>query len=523
MPFRRFLPFLFLVLFLNFAAPVHAAAPPINAEGAAKLKATFEKILTYQKNAVDPAGKVKLEYDGDVMVEQAGTYYAVTLPHARITYPDGSHLDIGMISVNASPHDVPGQWKMAVAIPTPIILMDAKQTQAIKVDIGAQKAAGIWDENLENFAKLDAEYKNITVSNPASGFTMQLPEMKILYDFASGNDGRWSGPGHFVARNLVAGVNGQGIKVADINADFGIEGYNPAILKDYRAFLKTFMDEKSKEAPGTPPDSAKTTQLADKLMQLILNSSNGLKADYRVSGVELTRTAPGGTPEAVKIDKAFFGMDMNGFQNDKVSLGLKLGYDGFGINPPPPGYEGVLPSTSNIDVAFHNIPARQIAELAKNTLESSIQQPALAQMAGLSLLMKAPAILSQAGTYMDIKNNYIGNDDYRFEINGQAKADINAVTNATADIKGSFRGLDGLLAKVKAIATDLKNPGAPNAQAMSRTLETLKTYGKAQPGPDGQPVYMYDFTLDAKGQMLLNGKPAGLGGMPAVPPGAAAP
>ncbi len=515
----KFLHAVFALMLL--ASPAHAAE--INAEGAAKLKTIFENIILYQKS-IPQQGGAQLQYDGDVMVEPAEKYYAVTLPHARITYPDGAKLDIGMVSVNASPHDTPGQWKMAVAVPTPIILMDAKQTQAVKINIGGQQAAGIWDENLESFAKLDAEYKSITVENATTGFSLQVPQIKIVYDFAKAADNTWSGPGSLLASNIAGTfMNGGTLKIREIKGDFSIDKYNPAVLKDYRAFLKTFFeDAEKKKAAGAPPDIAKTTELADRLHALLLKATNGFTGNYGVTGVELGRNNPAtGTPETMKIGNIFFGMDAKDMMAEKIALSLRAGYNGFSITPTPKGYEGVLPAESNIDLAFNSIPARQIADIVRNTLQGSLQQPEMAQMAGLSLMMKIPGVLSQAGSYVEVKNNYIGNSDYRFETNGSIKADVAAMNMFTANIVGQFAGLDQLLTRVKAIATDINNPAAKNAQGMSRSLEMLRTYGAPKPGAAG--TYLYKFEMTPQGQILMNGKPASFGGVPATPPGAVAP
>src|SRR5690606_28618936 len=206
--------------------PAHAQTAAINAEGAQKLKTLFETMLANQRATSRPENG-RLEYEGEVLVEQASTYYAVTLPHARIVYPDGARLDIGMVSVNAAPHDLPGQWKMAVAVPTPMVMTNAEKNQTIKINIGAQKASGIWDEELEHFAKLDAQYKNVTIENPGTGFSMQIPESQILYDFAKGPDGFWSGPGRMMARNIAVANGPQATtKLAEVRGDFALDRYN---------------------------------------------------------------------------------------------------------------------------------------------------------------------------------------------------------------------------------------------------------------------------------------------------------
>ncbi len=480
--------FVFLAL---LAYSPGAGAAEINAEGAAKLKGIFENFLSYQKSITEMGGAAaKLEYDGAITVEPAGNYYAITLPHARMLYPGGEKLDIGMVSINASPYDTPGQWKMAVAVPTPIVLMDAAGKPEFKVSLGAQKAAGIWDEGLENFAKLDAQYGNILIESAKGDFIVRLPDSRILYDFAKAADGRWSGPGSLVVKNIdgLFGSRKSTAKIAEIKADFSINQYNPAALREYKTRLTAWLDKVAKQAPpgaAAPPDQAQGAELADMLTSLLLNSANGFRAEYAVSGVEISHINPQtNAPQSMKIGRGFFGLDMNGFLADKVALSLRFGYDGFDIAPVPPGFEGILPAGMNIDFAFQNIPIRQLGELGKNAAVGAALQPEMAPLAGLSFIMKTPAILSQAGTTLNVVNNFVGNRDYRFDLNGSARADINAVNSFTGAFKGVFKGLDKLLGRVQAIAADPANPASENAKNLSASLMTMKASGKPETGPD---------------------------------------
>jgi hypothetical protein len=514
----RFFLLLISLLVLLHAAPAMAA--DINAEGAAKLKTLFENLLANQKSLSKPDG-THLDYDGAVVVEQATTYYAVTLPHARLTYPDGSRLDIGMVSINASPHDNPGQWKMAVAVPTPIILLDAKQTQAIKITIGAQKTAGIWDETLESFAKMDAQYKNITIENPVTGFTMQIPEFQALHDFSNTGD-RWSGPGSIVFKDMTGTAPNQAnFKFKEVRGDFAIDQYSPATLKEYRAHLKAYMDS---IAAGGEPDPQKSAQFASSLSEFLLNSSNGMKASYKISGFEaMYPDAATKKSTQVRLDTTYLGLSATGFLNDNASFNMIMGFDGFSVNPPPPSYEGILPAVGKVELAFTNIPVRKLSEAAQNTLQTSMQNPEMAQLAGLSLLMTAPTILSQAATTMEIKNSHIGNNDYKYEISGIAKADAAAVNKITAHFNGLFQGLDRLIGRVQAVAATPTHPKAKSAQNLLNFLLTMKSQGAPKAGADS---YSYEFIMDAQGKTTMNGKPLGaaLGAMPpaampmAVPP-----
>ena len=123
-------------------------------------------------------------------------------------------------------------------------------------------------------------------------------------------------------------------------------------------------------------------------------------------------------------------------------------------------------------------------------------------------MMKAPGLLSQAGTTLDVPQNYIGNNEYRFDVSGGARADVNAVNDFTGEFKGAFKGLDKLIASTQALAAG-GSPAAPNAQSVISTLMMLKLMGKPQMGANGQNNYSYDLVITPQGQILMNGKPLG--------------
>ena len=125
-------------------------------------------------------------------------------------------------------------------------------------------------------------------------------------------------------------------------------------------------------------------------------------------------------------------------------------------------------------------------------------------MSMMSLAMKLPVVLAQSGTMLELKDNYIGNDSYRFQFDGVVKADIEAVNSATAQITGRFKGLDELLRQVRVQAMNDPELGSKYEQ-LSKQLQSLQTFGARQGDED---LYLYDFQMNAQGQMLLNGQDA---------------
>ena len=489
-----------------------AAAPDAKIQA---LKTVFETFLSEQKTLADKSGGAQFEYDGEIMIEPAADYYAVTLPHIKVAYPDGSRVDIGMISINASAH-VPGQWKMALAIPTPLLLRESPDAAPIKINIGTQKAAGIWDESLKGFAKLDAQYGNITINQPDAPYTLAINEARIVYDYTKNADATWTGPGYFALKEtaLVWPANKSTLKLAELKGEINLTQYNPAAVAAYRANIMGAAD-------GTTPASQNT--VLDQLSQLITSLGGGIKSGFTLMGLEITRPDPAtNTPQTFTAKSGFARIDARNFAAEKAGLGIGLGFDGIATNPVPKGYEGVLPSSLNIDLDLADMPIKGLLDLGKTTYQATLENPAMTQLAGMSFLMKAPAILSAAGTGFNIKDSYIANSEYRFNMAGTAKADISAINFATGQFKGEFSGLDPLIKRLEAIANDPAHPMAGRATVLSQSLKTMQASGAVKPGTETNPIYTYDVVLDNKGQVLLNGKSM-LGTTPATSPAPATP
>ena len=135
-----------------FTGSFSAHAATLNTKESTHLKSLFENIITQYKASKDDES-VTLIFDGQVESEIAGTHYAITLPHTSLHYADGSKISIGFITINAKPAKIKGGWSMAIAIPTPIKLINKNGKTAGEINIGKQSTAGIWMEEEELFLK----------------------------------------------------------------------------------------------------------------------------------------------------------------------------------------------------------------------------------------------------------------------------------------------------------------------------------------------------------------------------------
>ena len=497
---KRFLTF-FVSLMLLAGLDSAARAEPANESGAQKLKSIFENQIRYQKVFTGLGEKATLEFDGNVTVEPSGDFYAVTLPYVKIVYPNGNHLDLGMISINASAHEIPGQWKMSAAIPTPLVMFDSADRQVMRLSIGGQRFAGIWDEGLEYFAKLDANYKDVAIESATPLFSHKISEVQARYDFAKDETGKWSGPGFVALIGTTINFN-NGVttgSIGEIKARFDLDRYDPVALTDYREKLMAMAENQSNTA--APVSGNHVTALYNMVLDAITNTGNGFTSEYSIKDVNIIH--PRGT---VKMGNGYLGLDLSGFSTDQVKLSSRFGYNKFSIIPPPPGYEDLQPENMNLDVTIENLPFKQLAELGRNTLQAGLAGPEASQLAGLSLMIKLPAIMAQAGTFMTFKDNHVGNNLYKVDLNGTVRSDISAVNSFTANARATFVGLDKVLAKAQVQGANPNNKDAKSFRELSRTLEILKSVAKTETNENQQFVHVFEFTVNPQGQMLLNGQ-----------------
>ncbi|MGB4106386.1 MAG: hypothetical protein WBK55_01160 [Alphaproteobacteria bacterium] len=506
---------LLLALALALLAwPAQAAA--IDKVGAAKIKSLVENFIQEQKKLAEIDGVTKIEYQGEVMVEEAGDFYAVTLPYTKLINARNEQIDLGMISINASPADTPGQWKMRVAIPTPVVVTDKTGAEIMRVTIAGQRAAGIWDETLQSFVKLDAQYKDMLFAGREGN--IKLPETRVIYDFTKDAAGKWSGPGSITFKNLDAsGPHKDTMKIADAKITFAIDKYDSSAIRLYREKLAALGESLTGGAAKGQPSSAHAAAVANMMTDFLTGAGNGIQLRYDVTGLNLTKTDVAGVTRNLALPKGFLGLELGGFNSGKVRLALKGGHEGLKITPATE-QQGLTPTESNIDIVIENIPVREIADLGKNTFDSAAQRPEMGKLAGLSLLIKLPALLSQAGTFMTVTDTRMGNADIDIKLDGRARADISAVNSATMDSKATIRGLDTLLARMKEKQKTATPAEQQKIAATIARLEQIKKNARVEKTADGQTLHVLELIMNPQGQLLLNGKDA-LGSNAAPVPG----
>ncbi|MCK5285255.1 MAG: hypothetical protein KAJ86_06695 [Alphaproteobacteria bacterium] len=479
--------YLLCLSFIIFIVPPSAQAYDKNDKNAAHLKTIFDNLI-HSKKIIHTG----ITFDGEVIVEPTDTYYAITLPYMKIKHPDGSQEDIGMISINATPHEKKGQWKMAIAIPTPIILFNKKGEQIMHLDIGDQSSAGIWHEKLQNFIKLNTKLKNIKIENIYPSSNIQVPLLEILYNFEEDKNQLWSGTAITTLHNIESNITKGHIQttIDEIKAI--------ATLDKYDTNKKITLKENILE------NNAPSSKSHNTLFKNFFSNANGGSVQYSVSGIKHTYNNEQET--IITLDHGQFNLDINGVRDDKITLGTNLNLKNFNVTPKPIEYKDITPSNLNLGITIHDIPLTQIITLIVNATMKTIEQSETPKLSWLSFFINIPVLLSQSNTYVEIKDNYISGHAYKATLNGNVQTDITAVNSATANLKTTLHGLDHILAKTQVLAANPNSENVTTFRSINAILEKIKALSKVETTKDNTFIHVLNIIMNKQGQILLNGK-----------------
>lgn len=493
------------VLVLN-TAPALAA---IDKAGAEKLKAVVEKAMANLGDSAQAAGKT-LELDGPVMVEPSGTYYAVTLPGLKYGHMDGERVEMGMIAINAMPASKPGQWKMTVALPTPLSHFDDDQQLEALTTIGTQNFAGIWSEELNAFIKLNAAYQNIVRMDPDHKPVMTMKTVTVTGDSTQSPQGMWSGAYKAEAAGIAyddARARSKG-SIEALVAQFKLKNYSLKAASEYDAKLAA-LSESYNAGEGEMISAQHVLGLYNLISELISSAWQGVEVDVAVKNAAFSKPGPSGRPP---LQSGFadgqLGFGLEGLGTDNVSLGLRAGYNGLSHSPAPAA-GNIVPSQVGLDLSINKLPVMKLLELGKQGLKmtAAVPQQDVSELALLTVVTQAPQALTQAGTNLTIRNSHFGNAEYDVQIDGMATADYRALLSAIGKANVRVRNIEKLSAAVKAAMND-PAASAETKERLQRALQALtimQVAGKRERSTEGENIHTFELELGADGKTLLNG------------------
>lgn len=499
-----------LALLLLFPAQPRAETDPQTVQ---RLHGIFDEMLESYAESARRKG-FELQRDGSIMVEPVDNrYYAVTLPALSLRYPEGDTLKIGMIAANVLPTEQDDEWKISMAIPTPVTYYNAENAPEMRIHLGGQHFAGIWNERLNNYSKFDGRYQDIRIESADPGSRVEIPAISLSADLRETQENIWSGNARYnaIGTNVIAG----GQTVAAIGKiDMAIDIFDYAAVKaqDYQEKLQSLSESIESGDVADKQSPFHVMGLYNLMTNVIGDIWDGFAITVSIEDIEVTAARPSGEngpAERLELSEIAAGFSMKGFHQDSVSLRAQLDYNGLSVTPPSERYRGTVPDHMKFDVSMNRLPYRKLVDLGQQTLKKAAgDNKTMSKLAGIQALALAPQILSDAGTNLTIRDSRIGNEDYRVTLDGKATTDIQAMLGGTADIRAEISGIDKLLEN---FSRNLENPDLSDEQKEiieknMQSIEMLKRMGLQSRNEAGKFVMEYDFELTKDGRMLLNGR-----------------
>lgn len=477
-----------------------------------------QEVETLRKITNDLLDKYELYYvaegdslvrEGDILIEDSGSYYSVTLPHLKHKY-EGGLTDIGMIAVNAVP-EKDDTWKITLAMPTPIVSFDANGKQVASIAIGAQNFTGVWDEKINYFTVLKAAYRDLditlTKADSPESVNIKIPESAVHFAMKEGEPDRWSGPMDMTLKGVTATGTGIGtLNIDEIIMKSTMKDYSFEAARDHLDNLLAMEENFTGEEAMSPAQIMGFYNMFTDYMAL---SMDAFDTDFHVNGVTYNKAGNVSGEPTASLASSYIGFGMGGFHSGSVYLNYKMGYKDVTCDcgDTATGMKETLPHYLDLDMRINNIPFEKLVELGKNSLKSSVDNPDVAKVVGIQALMTAPKILTEAETNLTIDVGNLGNDLYDLDATGKVIADMAAQMGAVGDAKVKFQGLDKLITKLNDMAKseEIGEAGRQKIQNLLGGLAILQMAGQVETGKDGAEIRVYNFEVTQDGKMLLNG------------------
>ncbi len=440
------------------AAPAYAAvAASIDQAGATALKPGIAGALDALAASLQGAG-IQMLRTGDLMVEPAGSYYAITTPSIVLKMPGGITRTVGMVAINAIPTTDPSIYKVAVALPTPMLDTDAAGKNVGSLSLGRQAMNGFLNLKALNFTELNANYSEVRFVNATTNTEMLLPQASVTLRLAP-NGASWSGPLEAAVNNFAWRDAKQRYSAGTLTVQVNLDQMNLAARKDKAA------------------DEAAGSNLLTAFAAYLARNAEG--ADVTVTARNLAfESTVAGTAQTGSIASASFQTTLTGLKSGLA--GGNFAFASSGGTSASPAMARFLPSVSDIrgTVAKLDVPALLTADTMGETFRKN------------TTALDVQAIKIDAPAY-----GIFGNT----RLTGNARAPL----GLTGDGSLTIRGMPEL--------TSWLGSGGPQAMGMPAVppafvaaLAMFQMAGLPATDPNGQPALKFDMSFAADGKIVLN-------------------
>ena len=493
------------------------AKPEINDAGAAELKKIITDMFEEQVGTSGLKG-LELVKEGEITVEQAPSYYAITLPAIELIAEEGFKVKIGLTTINAVPNESNDkEWKMSMAIPTPI-LFSTNKGKVYQINIRKQKNGGTWNSDLNTFSKFASIYEDISLDTADGQTIFNLKNAITKSNYVEIGDNKWKGDVKFTASDLsiIDPEKKVNFHVGGISMLSDIDGYDPEIGKKYK---KEMMGEVDKIETLTAemlskdkkPSPERVTQIQKELdvinnnilssFGLILKSFNRSTSSFSLQDIDVSGVnKKTGETEGFKLGSLLFNLGVDGLTRENINGLFSISYDDLKLPSNKENTE-LVPTKLKQKITLNNLPINQLIEMGKNLSDANKKNPDSAKMMALGSLMSLKDTMAKAGASIKISDSHMSNDIYSAKIDGAINANASSKFGAIGDLTIVTTGLDKTISILENKASAEADPAKKQKAMMAiGQLQTLNQFS----APNGNEK-ICKLSLDAQGNTLVNG------------------
>jgi hypothetical protein len=142
---------------------------------------------------------------GEPVIEDKGSYKAITLPDLSLRNEKGDVLHIGRIALNAVPAGGEGEWQVRLTLPSPIVLTDPSGRALWQIRPGEQDLSGVYSLPQGTFLSVDGHYRHAGFND--RGIDAALDTVTLTGHVTPAASGQWNGAFHFAADGIHANAS----------------------------------------------------------------------------------------------------------------------------------------------------------------------------------------------------------------------------------------------------------------------------------------------------------------------------
>jgi hypothetical protein len=452
-------------------------ATPARADDTAELRAMAANVMAVITDlGAGPGWTVVTQ--GETLVENSGSYYAVTLPHLSYKDTGGQTLEVGLVAINALKGDKTGEWKVTVALPSPITLNDSTGKAEVTVALGQQSLSAVFNAKDNSFTKLNGRYRTVTINHASSGIKASLPDAGLSGSLKKDGAQTWSGTLQLatISPNILFARTGALLSFATLTMASTFDHYAMADMKK----MKDRIESVEKPSP-----------LLKIMAAGMAGAASSAKLDITGKTASLFLPAAQGRAErTVGFDALRWTQTLSGQDANAKQMRVTGGFSDLRVTPSDTSLSTLLPAKMAIDVTIANIPAAKILAADLNKKD------------------ELSRILAEAKTEGTITKTMLGNSTYEIDLDAKQAAHATAPLGMVGT--GSLK-VSGIEALTGAIANGLQSGTIPDdmrpyLKDIQKALLVMMLTGK--PGTDsaGKPAKSYEIENTADGRVMVNGQ-----------------